>query len=590
MNEMPKVSVEDVQRVIAGELSPRARIGHTLLLLIALAFAIGTVSLWMTEPSLPARTHVAFGAILVIALSWACYAAWVLTRRRVLLAGHRIVAARMAIAFSALFTAGAAAIDQWPAVILGGVMTVIAIAMFIHARRKFARLAQRRDALERTLKSGAGAGTFAAALFLVCIAGLSVQADVPLTVTETTVRVPETRGGANAGGEIVLAVVRVQRDAKPSRNAHVILAGGPGDSGVTLVRGMAARGGAALFELFDGDVIGIDQRGTGASQPNLQVQRPYNLPLDAPGSRELWLPFIEAASREAASQFTGKGVNLAAYNTRESADDIDAVRRALGYDRITLWGRSYGSHLALAVLRRHERSVTRAILVNPEGPDDTFKLPSEVDAVLARVIDPTIVRDVLSQLEKKPVAVDGIAIGAFDVQLLTAQALSDPRTASTIPAAYEEMANGDYRRIAKLVAMQRTRMGVQSAMKQMMDLSSGATKSRRDRIAREAATSPLGNAINFPTMDLDAAWGSPDLGDAFRAPVRSDVPVLIIAGDRDPRTPVSNGQAMLEHLPNGQLVVVKDAGHHFDLFGSPAMRALLREFLTEGRVSTTAVR
>jgi pimeloyl-ACP methyl ester carboxylesterase len=408
-----------------------------------------------------------------------------------------------------------------------------------------------------------------------------------ITVSEHTVRVPEIRGRASSA-TIELAVVRAGRSETRSKTAHVILAGGPGDSGVSLVTGMAKRGGESLFEIFDGDVIGIDQRGTGKSSPNLQTQALYNLPLDQPGSPETWLPLIDKVSREVAAGFASRGVHLEAFNTRESADDIEDVRRALGYEQITLWGRSYGSHLALATLRRHPKSIARVILANPEGPNHTFKLPSRVDAVLERyeARNPGLLatmRKVLEGLAREPQIVDvqgtRIAIGKFDLQLLTAQALGDPRTAATLPAAYGEMEAGDFRRVAQLVVMQRSRMGVQSAMKQMMDLSSGATRERRAQIEREAATSLLGNAINFPQMHLAAAWGNPDLGDEFREPVRSDVPVLVLAGELDPRTPVENGREIVKQLKNGELVVIPNGGHNFDLFGSAEVREVLRTFL-----------
>lgn len=282
-----------------------------------------------------------------------------------------------------------------------------------------------------------------------------------ITISEHTVRVPEVRGDASSA-TIELAVVRAGRSETRSKTAHVILAGGPGDSGVGLVTGMAKRGGDSLFEMFDGDVIGIDQRGTGTSSANLQTQALYNLPLDKPGSPETWLPLIEKVSREVATEFASRGVRLEAYNTRESADDIEDVRRALGYEQITLWGRSYGSHLALATLRRHPKSIARVILANPEGPNDTFKLPSRVDAVLERyeARNPGLLatmRNVLEGLARAPQTVDvqgtRVAIGKFDLQLLTAQALGDPRTAATLPAAYREMEAGDFRRIAQLVLM-----------------------------------------------------------------------------------------------------------------------------------------
>jgi pimeloyl-ACP methyl ester carboxylesterase len=173
---------------------------------------------------------------------------------------------------------------------------------------------------------------------------------------------------------IELAVVRIRRAGSTgSASPHVILAGGPGDSGVTQVLGLARQGGAVFADLLNGDVIGIDQRGTGHSVPNLSSPALYHLPLDQPGSIEGWLPIIERVSQGEATRLRTAGVALEAYNTRESADDVAAVCRALDYTRVTLWGRSYGSHLALATLARHETLIDRLVLVSPEGLDHTWE-------------------------------------------------------------------------------------------------------------------------------------------------------------------------------------------------------------------------
>jgi pimeloyl-ACP methyl ester carboxylesterase len=428
---------------------------------------------------------------------------------------------------------------------------------------------------------------------------LTADDGTAFVVTSGVVRVPEERLGAAAApstATIDLAVVRVRRVGTATRTAHVVLAGGPGDSGINLVLGMARQGGAALADLIAGDYVGIDQRGTGLSTPNLASTVLYNLPVEDAGSPDAWLPAMEWASRAVAAGLRARGIRLEAYNTRESADDVDDVRRALGYDRITLWGRSYGSHLALATLRRHPKTIDRVIIIGPEGPNHTWKLPSQVDMVLQRLSDKaqrpeltTWMRHAIERLARTPAVVETIhpmtrqpvtvTIGAFDLQWITAQALGDPRALPTIPAAYREMAAGDFRRVAPLVLLRRARLGVESAMKQMMDLSSGATAERRARIERESATAVLGNAINFPGMYLRDAWGAPDLGDGFRQPVASDVPVLILVGDLDPRTPVENGREILTTLPNGRLVVVENASHQFDVFGSAPIRAVLGRFL-----------
>lgn len=152
-------STTEMQRLITTELSLPSRLGYTLLLLSSLAAAGVTGALLLTEPGLPLRTQVAFAVMTAIGLSWAAFAVWVLTRRRVLLAGHRIVAGRMAVGFTALFTAAAWGLGQWggmgrtgyAAAGVGVVMLAAAIAILVHARRRFAELSLRRDALERRL-------------------------------------------------------------------------------------------------------------------------------------------------------------------------------------------------------------------------------------------------------------------------------------------------------------------------------------------------------------------------------------------------------------------------------------------------------
>jgi hypothetical protein len=149
--------------LMAARLSTGARVGHVALLLVSLAMATAIGSLWATEPLLPARTHVAFGVMVAIGLSWAVYATWVLTTRRVLLGRHRLVAARMSVAFSSVFVLGclllAVATGHRAGYVAGGsgvVLLAVAVAMLVRARREVTRLDARRRTIERTLGEIAG--------------------------------------------------------------------------------------------------------------------------------------------------------------------------------------------------------------------------------------------------------------------------------------------------------------------------------------------------------------------------------------------------------------------------------------------------
>jgi hypothetical protein len=151
-------SAAAVRQLVDTELSLPSRLGHVALLLAALGMTVIIVSLWLTEPALPVRTHVAFGVMTAIGLSWSAFAIWVLTNRRVLFARERIVAGRMAVTFAAVFTAGAliitAATKAAAAFIAAGtgvVMVAVAIVILRRAHRVSAQLMARRDALERQL-------------------------------------------------------------------------------------------------------------------------------------------------------------------------------------------------------------------------------------------------------------------------------------------------------------------------------------------------------------------------------------------------------------------------------------------------------
>ena len=95
----------------------------------------------------------------------------------------------------------------------------------------------------------------------------------------------------------------------------------------------------------------------------------------------------------------------------------------------------------------------------------------------------------------------------------------------------------------------------------LVDCASGATAERRDQIEDESAGTLLGDAINGIGPEIGDAVGGPDLGDEFRGPLESDVPVLLISGDLDARTPISNAEEVLRGLVNGQHVVVEGASH-----------------------------
>jgi pimeloyl-ACP methyl ester carboxylesterase len=395
------------------------------------------------------------------------------------------------------------------------------------------------------------------------------------------IAVPETHFAATET-EIQLPFVRFKSTSATPGAPIVYLAGGPGGSGIGTAK-------SARFHLFmklreAADVIAFDQRGTGDAKPDLTYDAKFDFPLDQPADFAVWTPLTEKKFAECAEHFRGKGITLAYYNTKESAADVNALRQALGLEKISLWGTSYGTHLACAVVRYHGAHLDRVILSGVEGPDHTFKLPSatqayyeELSAELAtrpeiaeKIPDlVALTRRILDRLEREPVRLDWaggkLALGPLDLQMYLSESIGRRRSIRPLPAALYLADQGDFRRIAGFVATIR-RQPLGNAMSLAMDCASGGSPERRARIKHEGEQMLVGNASNFPFEDACSALGVPDLGEEFRGPLRSDVPALFISGTLDARTPIANAEEVRKGFATNYHIIVENAGHDEELF------------------------
>ena len=426
-----------------------------------------------------------------------------------------------------------------------------------------------------------------------------------------TLLVPENRKNPDSN-LIELAFVRFKSTAKNPGPPIVYLAGGPGGSGI----GAASGSRFALFSAFRevADVIAFDQRGTGYSKPNLGCYEQLAAPLDVAPSREMALSELRTKARGCIEYWRDvQRVDLTGYNTNESADDLEDLRKALGEKQISLWAISYGTHLALATIRRHPQSISRAMLAGTEGPDHTYKLPSNIQKHLedlAAVIkaDPEIgkeipdflglMKSVFDRLDAQPQTVEivdprtkqpvKVVVNKFVLQYIVANNIGTTVTAN-FPSLFYRASKGDFSNPAQ-VWLNTTRQELGSAMSYMMDCASGQTAARREHIAREARGRLLEDIFNFPFPEICEEWKAPDLGDEFRSPVKSDVPVLFISGTLDARTPISNGEEYRAGFANSTHIIIEGAVHSDPLFlASPKIKEGMLEFLQGKPVTATRI-
>jgi pimeloyl-ACP methyl ester carboxylesterase len=318
-------------------------------------------------------------------------------------------------------------------------------------------------------------------------------------------------------------------------------------------------------------------------------------------TRDDYLDAIAHTVRNTVMVLEARGVPKTALNTNESADDVASLVRALygGDARMALLGWSYGSHLAMAVMRRHESMVETAVLAAPEGPDQTLKRPVRIEEHVARLgarasIDlRSMMARALDRVEREQPVVETQRLGRFDLEWAFSEGIADTRLMRKLPGVVARLERGDFAALGDEPVLRGAWRSLRDelpfgAVRYCFDCASGATAPRRALIEREAARTLLGNTIDFPLPEICDAVGGPDLGDGFRAPLHTGTPVLFVTGTLDCRTPVENLEELTPGLAGHAHLVVEDAGHA-DLLLPSQVQSGIVEYLRSGRLPRHAV-
>lgn len=412
---------------------------------------------------------------------------------------------------------------------------------------------------------------------------------------------------------IELVFVRLKSTSDKPGYPTVYLDGGPGSAAISLASiPDYMRAFQKLREV--GDVILLDQRGVGRSRPNLAYLTPESLPADVFADREVALRAFKERAKVAADHFRAKGIDILAYNSVESAHDVDDLRKALGVEKLNLVGFSYGTHLGLACIRYHRKNLNRVVLIGTEGPDHTDKLPSTSDASIRRLAqivakDPVIgpkmpdltgtLKRVLDRLEKEPVTVTitdqrtkkpvDVKVGKIGLQFLIMRDLGDANDLPIFPLWFYTMDKGDYSILKRFVERRYNQFSAGlSIMTLVTDVSSGVSKARRQQIQKEAKTALLGDIVNFPISEMGDVFGNPDLGDAYRSPIKTDVPALFVSGVLDNNTQPFQADEVRKTFKNSTHIVVDNAGHESMLVDARVQEAMV-QFLKGEDVSKVKI-
>lgn len=423
--------------------------------------------------------------------------------------------------------------------------------------------------------------------------------------------VPENR--ARPGSRLIaVRYMRVKGTAPWGTPPVFMLPGGPGDSYIEAFTksgldwfGAARQRGDVLRFRRAGDVVVMDQRG--ASGPTERLGFNYNpdgQPLARPARLDDELKAAPSVVRRALARYPHH--DLAGYTVIQCAEDLNDLRRALGYAKINLFGLSYGSQWSFAVMRLHPETVSRALLSGVEPLDNSYDMPSHVWAALMRIAaeaeaDPRLraslprgglrqaVDEILARLEKAVVTVrlntgEQVVLGPEDFRL---NLIARP---SEWPARIIDIHQGRYEPWAEEVAASRRPMQAtpSALIGPLIDTSLNVSETRGRLLANDPAVRYLGSWGFAPSMATASLWPTPDVGDSLRLPVESPIPVVFLHGDWDTSTPIENSREIQRYFPNSRLVTVRRGGHGaiYDLADQyPDLLDRLLDYLRTGEMA-----
>ncbi len=404
-------------------------------------------------------------------------------------------------------------------------------------------------------------------------------------------------------GTIALKVERKQAGFEPSHTAVLALAGGPGQAALPLSEFVAK---AIAPALGSRDLIVFDQRGTGESGP---LSCPA---FTSPGEAE-HATTLGALIGSCALQL---GAARGAYTTQESVADIEAIRKAGDYERLVLYGTSYGTKVALAYAERYPQYVEALVLdsVVPAGGPEPFSVATfqAIPGILNELCSnngcagitssPTLdLARLASQLRKHALSgsvYDGsghrhtVRMGEASLLGILQAGDLNPALRALLPAAVVSALRRDPDPLLRLYLLSiglvpnlprvpgpqptESAEGIDETL--FFDTSceelpfpwqrSASASTRGSEALAALRAVPGSDFYPFDTATAYAASLAPTCAawpDASPPPPAEsplpNVPTLILSGEQDLRTPTAYARTVASRIPDAQLLLVPYTGH-----------------------------
>jgi len=302
-----------------------------------------------------------------------------------------------------------------------------------------------------------------------------------------------------------------------------------------------------------------------------------------------------------------QGFDINAYNIVEVIDDIELARKRLGYQKINLSSGSWGTRIAYFYGLRYPESIHRSIMTGINTPGKCIWDPHTNDSILLAYGElwkndssclersPDIINSIKYVLKNMPKEWYGFKLEPDHVKIGMFIQLSQIETAVKVFDAFVAAENGDFSGIAYLslsaeilrYGLMKMNFGESVAKAYSADFE--AHKNYFDNMMPESCIigSPSSKFMWSPLQNN--VWPMKQIPDEYRKLRISKIETLLINGNLDIMTPLSNAKELLEYLPNGKLVVLSNMGHCMDqvTLQPDAYQHLQKVYFLTGKVDTT---
>jgi pimeloyl-ACP methyl ester carboxylesterase len=406
------------------------------------------------------------------------------------------------------------------------------------------------------------------------------------------------------GNKVILAVSILRSAVGQAKDAIVFIAGGPGGNSLKTVKKWLNN---PVHQSHD--IIFVDMRGSGFSSPQLcpDLGRSFMEIIADDNTAENDIQARVIAAEACKNELLKRHIDISAYNSSSMAEDLHALKAALGYDKWSVYGVSYGTRIAFEYVKRFPGDVNKLVMDSPVTPyaglydHNTRNFMRAMQVLFEKYRQATnidlekIFYNTLEELNQHPwtvhVSKDITPSGKFtlnaqDFLVTVQQGLYERKFFEILPAVIGQFHDRNEAMVIQLINSMKNHLNLDYGAYYCVLCNETLPVNSLEAFMKDASAfkGSLAAGVAFYKGDyaVCAAWGHDTSTRADTPGLIGNFPALILSGEFDPIIPPENAQALKPHFQDPTIVLCANQGHvpGFTKCGT----ALINAFLDGQRV------